>query len=306
MKTRFLFLSMIVSNLLFAQVEFAPVGAVWTYDYARHNEYGVEKIACVGDTLIAGESARVLTITRTYFDASQSEDTLVHVFENKYLRQSGDTVLLYHNDAFRLIYNFGAEAPGFDYVPWDDSKHYELLIYNLALTDTLLNGLPVQLHRVVVQCALIDQGHSRHVAIINGIGAIDAHLLYYSDYDCSSELLENFQNTTYQLRCYAVNDELIYTSGASVDCDALTSDITDCSCAPTDYLLYPNPAQDHVYVRGGQGSGRLVIYDIHGRKVFDENLTSNSIALDHLQQGMYYAGFYRKGKVQFQSLIISK
>ncbi|NUO01296.1 MAG: T9SS type A sorting domain-containing protein [Saprospiraceae bacterium] len=314
MKTRFLFFCMIAANLLSAQIEFAPIGAVWTYDYARHQERGLERIECIGDTVINGESARVLTISRTYINLTQPEDTLVRIFEHKYVRQSGDTVFLYHNDAFRLIYNFGAVPVSFDYVIWNDTTHYDFVIYTISLTDTLINSINVQIYVTINTCNLIDIGYSKSIILMEGIGALDGHLLYYSDYDCNFDLIGNLKTTRFHLRCYSVNGEVMYTSSPGVDCDVLTR-TADPSQHDGALSIFPNPARNYTYVNlggfgnsGGHRGIKLILYEASGKKIavwFSDDLPL-SLNVSSYPTGIYYLQVVDGERIFRKKLIIAR
>jgi len=306
MKTRFLLLCLLMTNLLSAQIEFAPIGAVWTYDYARHQERGRELIACIGDTMINGESARVLTITRTYIDLTQPEDTLVRIFENKYIRQSGDTVFLYHNDAFRMIYNFGAEANDHATIAWGDFPWSPTTsISVISVSDTTINGEDLRVLEVWIGCNIIDYSSGYQTTWIEGMGALDGHLFYYSDHDCDGLGIFQMEVTRFHLRCYSVNGEVIYTSFSGVDCDVLTR-TGGPHLRETALTVFPNPAQDYFYVNldeyGNNGSHqgiKIILYEASGRKIA-EQAPGDSPTLFNVSQ--YPAGLYYLQVIDYERI----
>ncbi len=254
----------------------------------------------------------MLTIERTAIDFAQSTDSVTRVFEHKYLRQAGDTVFLYHNDAFRMIYHFGATIPSLDNVSWDDPNHYELLIHHLTSTDTIVNGLHLQLRTITLYCALIDAGYVQNVTILTGIGALNSNLFYYSDYDCSDELLPQLENTEYRLRCYSVNGQVIYAAEQDVDCDRLTDVPTVCSCeVPKSYFLAPNPATGVVQIGHGglpHPDDRVVVYAADGRKMLEQRLPMRRQTVDvHVfSPGVYYFHFLTQEGLQVKRLVVGR
>lgn len=315
MKTRFLFFCMIAANLLSAQIEFAPIGAVWTYDYARHQERGLERIECIGDTVINGESARVLTISRTYINLTQPEDTLVRIFEHKYLRQSGDTVFLYHNDAFRLIYNFGAEVNNHATIPWGEFPWSPTTaIRVLSASDTSMSGENLRVLEMWIGCNVIDYGSGYLTTWIEGVGALDGHLFYYSDHDCEGLGIFQMEVTRFHLRCYSVNGEVMYTSSPGVDCDVLTRTISPLQ-HDTALSIFPNPARNYTYVNlggfgnsGGHRGIKLILYEASGKKIaawFSDDLPM-SLNVSSYPTGIYYLQVVDGERIFRKKLIIAR
>ncbi len=92
---------------VFAQMEFAPIGATWYYDFPEDGvmnpNRGYIKVTSARDTTIAGKSARILEAeahTSTGESFSLKPD-IVH--------QSGDSIFYYVDGDFRLTYNFSLQ-----------------------------------------------------------------------------------------------------------------------------------------------------------------------------------------------------
>lgn len=124
-----------------------------------------------------------------------------------------------------------------------------------------------------IDCNIIDYSSEYPTTWIEGIGALDGHLLYYSDYDCEGLGVFQMEVTQFHLRCYSINGEVIYTSSPGVDCDVLTQ---TASPPQRDVALsiFPNPARNYAYVNldgyGNNGSHQgitLILYEASGRKV---------------------------------------
>ena len=60
-------------------------------------------------------------------------------------------------------------------------------------------------------------------------------------------------------------------------------------------VIFPNPARDKVYVKGG-GAARIELINMIGEVVLDEPLTSSGLVLlTDLQPGIYIAHVYDEG-----------
>ncbi len=213
-----------------------------------------------------------------------------------------------------MIYNFGAEAISLDYVVWNDTTHYDFNIYIINVTDTIIDNLDVQVYDVYNICNLIDYSYSRDITVFEGIGALNTHLLYYSDYDCNFELMDNLETTAFILRYYSVNSEMIYTSAPGIDCDVLTRAVTPVLPDPQ-LSIFPNPAQNFFYVNLNEyGNNRdhqrikLILYQANGRKIA-EHFPDHFPALLNVSPypaGIYYLQIVEGDRFFGKSLIIGR
>ncbi len=91
------------------QEEWAPIGATWHYETQHFfgGPYLPNRIECVGDTIINGQSARVLVSERVLCNALFDWDLVYFTFSE------GEKVYYYndHQDEFQLWYDFTVE-PG--------------------------------------------------------------------------------------------------------------------------------------------------------------------------------------------------
>jgi len=61
--------------------------------------------------------------------------------------------------------------------------------------------------------------------------------------------------------------------------------------ATTEFQIYPNPAQDRIFVQFSEipSQGRIEMMDLQGRLLKSENLTNtrSEVRIDHLPQGIF-------------------
>jgi hypothetical protein len=74
--------------------------------------------------------------------------------------------------------------------------------------------------------------------------------------------------------------------------------------ASTEFAVFPNPANDIIYVRGGSNELSLEVMDYSGRKILSVNRQS-SLAINELQEGMYLLRItdLRNGKTSIQKFV---
>lgn len=64
--------------------------------------------------------------------------------------------------------------------------------------------------------------------------------------------------------------------------------------SPASYVLYPNPAEDIIYLKNGQDIHQVVFFDLTGRKVLEDHGKQGRIELRNLAPGIYLGTIYTK------------
>jgi hypothetical protein len=88
-----------------------PPGATWTYGWAWWSERGTITVRYVRDTLVAGQSAQLLTRQLIAYDANYPGSTYPVRMSNVVTRTVADLVEVLANGQFYTLYNFAAQ-PG--------------------------------------------------------------------------------------------------------------------------------------------------------------------------------------------------
>jgi hypothetical protein len=103
------FLGLILSLLsfgLYAQHEFAPIGAEWYYekvDSYNPPKFGYTKLTSIKDSIIENKKVRVIEV----LDAPNDTTQTIEGYE--YICQSGDTVWYWKGNRFHILYNFAMQ-----------------------------------------------------------------------------------------------------------------------------------------------------------------------------------------------------
>ena len=66
-------------------------------------------------------------------------------------------------------------------------------------------------------------------------------------------------------------------------------------------LLHPNPADDRVFLNY---DGTLLIFDIHGKIVFNETIEQGTIDISHLDPGIYFVNCLSESNQKATRLVI--
>jgi hypothetical protein len=74
---------------------------------------------------------------------------------------------------------------------------------------------------------------------------------------------------------------------------------------PSEYQVYPNPANDIVHIKGMDYS-RLELIDINGKIVFSSGVPVESIQTKSFPDGIYLLRIYNNQKVNQAKLILNK
>lgn len=94
--------------------------------------------------------------------------------------------------------------------------------------------------------------------------------------------------------------------GAFEDLGACTSISTREHGSPTVPWIYPNPANDRIYISGTEGS--VVLYDLRGRNLGTLKESAEGVywLSQYLHDGMYLVSFQYRGKQVIQRLVVNR
>ncbi|MBC8320590.1 MAG: T9SS type A sorting domain-containing protein [Bacteroidetes bacterium] len=226
-------------NKSFAQI-WSPSGAEWYYDYINAWITGYVKITYIGDTVISDNSNPSQThncriLSKTFYSFNHLNyllDTTELGYEYTY--SNNDTVFLFRNGNFYVLYDFSANIND----TWIIPQTYEAFCDTIgtirvtSVGDTLINGEELRFINVEPedQSEWVIQG-----LIIEKLGPINHYML--PEQNCIADLFEGGP-----LRCYN-DDNFEFTTGVSSYCDFIVS----LQESNNDSLnVYPNPADGQI------------------------------------------------------------
>lgn len=275
MKTKFMTTFLVLLSITTNAQDFAPIGATWHYSYRTINPnlISFEKIESVLDTTINGILCKRLNSNTSN--------------EANYVYSKNDSVFVYKENSFNLLYDFGA----------DTGETITLGSYYKTN-----NGLPLKMTIDSVKTILVS-GQQRKVQFVTcGDGMI---------IEFGGKVIQGIGNTNYMfptldfapqgpLRCYHetnsqlfINPYYTYGNWNKTDCEQLI--IINNLAKPdieNSVTLSPNPTNDYLNITGVDLNSVYRIYDTTGRQIIHDVTTDlNIIDIHKLEKGIYYIRF---------------
>ncbi|NJK98473.1 MAG: T9SS type A sorting domain-containing protein [Bacteroidales bacterium] len=276
-----------ISQTMFSQPEFAPIGAKWYYTAPLTGE--CIAIEAKKDTIIKGESCRKIEIKKCNNTSKIS---------NEFLWQVSDSILYYNyaTDTFHLLYNFSAKLNDTIIV------HNNWFKPNIGFyAPSTIDSVSSFKYKIVAidSVNVSSQWHKRQlVSYIDnsawGFAAFQADEFIIEKIGAISYLLGRTSNSTPEdypglLRCYSDSAISYLNPEWTLDCDYnITSHVQD----RLNYLVvYPMPFNNilHLKNEGVLNACRYRITDINGKVLIENSLEkSEDIITTALLPGVYF------------------
>ncbi|MEM8910083.1 MAG: hypothetical protein AAGD05_19690, partial [Bacteroidota bacterium] len=213
------FVCLLFTSSSFAQIEFAPTGATWTYATEIRNwqsqitDRGLTTVRYDRDTLIGERLAKVLEIQGVNI-TTESLDTMHFTQPAKIIHQINDSIFLYQNGAFELIYSFAAQ-PGELVTLASPEFSLQTSIETVAIE--MLNGQALKRFDGQILCNDFPWMSFRY---FEKVGAPELFLFYHNDI-CYTD-----NTTSYSLRCYEDEDFGTHQF-SSLPCGQILTNVND-------------------------------------------------------------------------------
>ncbi len=258
MKTIFLMLLCCFHLPLFSQLEFAPIGAKWTYDYSHGDWFGN-----VGNALFIIESEKDTLIQNTlckklncYFeDLDSSGIRLRRNIKSQFIYQDQYKIYHYVENQFELILDFSPNlAQEFKFLGWNiyaDQNNFGTLEYKVTkiFIDSNFTFFPNHI-QTEITCS-VNYGHK--MDLIEKLGFL-SDVFFYTDAYCITDQYQPFT-----LRCYEDSSTGLIQFD-SIACDSIKPDI----------IRTKTTNEKHVDITIGISSEQLTIYHTDQAITFDE------------------------------------
>ena len=292
-----LVLLLVVSCNLKAQMEFAPVGAEWYYNYNNFATRGYVKIKSESDTIIDSVFCKKLVKSIHVYDFI-SDKTSEGVFGSEYIAQLNDSIMIYFDGEFKKLYDFSAEIGDTLIIP--ELGHYEEFTYgNAVVTGKGFMEFEGKSLRYIdlkqdesapwqFSCYHnYDNGYNT-ARICEKIGNISGYLLpekcFLSDDEEGGAI-----------RCYSDNETSIAFSNEECDYVPQKDDVDEMSASDM-IKIYPNPATTKVEVSytipENETNTTLVMTNALGINVMTKQLDGANgkmtLSLEDIPSGIYF------------------
>ncbi len=297
---------LVYSNTLSSQVEFAPIGTVWNYEYITFQahppsftKYSRYEIKVIKDTLIGLHMYRVLSRENPknnnpspYFESKQfirqENGKIYNLFDKEYLLYDFDAKL---NDTIRL-FGFPYNGSGF---PINELRSILFRIEKLSY-DTIQSEI-YKVQYVSSTCGL------DNLILHQKYGCISPYKdLFFPEFSCMTD-----RQWWTNLRCYFEKEKLIYNFD-SIPCDSIRPGFDQTSTLDP-YLniisVYQN--QNNIIIKDETGLAiqNIFLYDINGKIIY--RITNNNMVFHvHIPIENFNAGIYFISLVTSNGLRITK
>ncbi|GGI56413.1 T9SS type A sorting domain-containing protein [Winogradskyella haliclonae] len=98
-----------------------------------------------------------------------------------------------------------------------------------------------------------------------------------------------------------VNEYSSNVSDVVVNCSSLSTD--DFDKISNELSIYPNPFTDTLLIESNVDIENVEIYDVKGKRVFNNNNGKREISVGHLQKGLYLMKVYYQGGIKTKRVI---
>lgn len=276
---------LLTNNYIYSQdqLEWAPIGARWTYSFPFNagNALSYITIESISDTIIQNIGCKVLK------QDCGIDPSLNHNF---YTYRSQDSVWIFDGTIFRLLYDFSA-------IPMNEWEIYGPELYTSGLCDTIttvvvdstgievindntFKYLVVNLPEFGWQFSLCSSSDNKISEKFGSYGYMFPQHICMIDppYPCELRCYEDPEFGFYQIANY---DSCTFEYGVGVQDIAVGGNIK----------IYPNPAVNVLSLesKNSENIGTIYIYTIEGRIIFIQDI-NNSIAtinLCNFKKGCY-------------------
>ncbi len=292
--------ALLVSFLFFfsfqmqAQVEFAPLGATWHFDYYSFvSVLGYEKIVSVADTVVLGKPSKKLELELVWKDVGIIPSTGVS-HEIHFVHQDGDKIYHFnpgppnYMDDFEIMLDFSLGAG--DTLFYADGVNY----FAVDSTGTIeLNGEQLQAQ---FGKTWMDWSNGDTLTIVTEkFGPINNYLfLNITDYCLIDAPCRNF-------RCYE-DDSFPLLQLSEEDCEYIYTSTSEVS-KDGGMVLSPNPVSNYLQITFPQPArhASLRLFSAAGALLLERPLpagaTQEEISMDAFPAGLYFVQLFENGRL---------
>jgi hypothetical protein len=296
MKTPFLFLFLLFSASFHAQ-NWSPTGANWKYSFYGFVP-GYIDVFYTGDTLIAGQSAKILS--KYFAGLDWNMNVVSNLIGNEYTYEDNGVIFLRYQNQWDTLYHFNAQVGDhwrmvkqpFTSVCPENSRLKVLATGNKTINNETRKYLVVDFCNPDLSSLGIQD------TIVENIGFIGSYFLPYDQFDGAVD-----GNEGGPFRCYSHDNFATYAPHFSEACDYIVG-LEEENSSKATFSIFPNPVRDEIQLLKEYKSTFTTysIYSLDG-KIQQAGSLSEVIQLDYLRDGNYILEISSTSKKQFAKLM---
>ncbi len=285
----FIWVMLLLFQVSVSAQSWCPQGAEWTYNYYTMYGWGYEKVFYEKDTIIAFQSCKKLNAERAYVASMNPGSTYSYAPPPMFTFEQNDTVYFFLEEAFRPTYFFNAQQGDtleiFGGLSACDDSIIKQVVDSTGIIQINSESLRFYTVRILNLSNQSISPYPDSLFIIEKIGVTNNYLIPY--FLCITD------GDGHSLRCYKDDNFSLYQTEPITDCEYIYTNVQDISGSATNRVeIFPNPANNKLFVVAVQKMKTINIYDVLGRKV---NIHSDyksevcaSTDISHLPNGMYF------------------
>lgn len=280
---------------MFRAQNWSPTGANWKYSYYGFMS-GYVDIAYIGDSIIDGQSAKVLS--KTFHGLDWSMNVISNVIGKEYTYESNGVIYLRYQNQWDTLYNFNAQVG--DHWRMAKQPFTGVCPENSRLKVSAIGNKIIQSetrkYLVVEFCNpdLSSLGWGQDT-IVENIGFIGSYFLPYDQFDGAVD-----GNEGGPFRCYSDDLFATYSPHFSEACDYILG-LEEFS---NTFPIYPNPFQNEIQISLDDVTNftMYAIYSLDG-KMQQSGPLSTCLHLDLLGKGNYVLEITSNSQRRFAKIV---
>lgn len=302
-----IFLSFVL-NCSYGQLEFAPIGAKWTYETTIYPIFGgkinlITIFESVQDTLINQKKCRLLKRYKISKDKNGNLQN-PYFYSPAVIFQNGDKIFHLFRDSFYLLYDWSLKSGDSMELQGEIFPNESLsLSYFTKIKSNIIDtsfGFSIRKINQDMICYGMF-GRIDNVIQFEKFGMIENSLFYFGEF-CGIDY-----GTKFHLRCYQ-DDQVGLIKFDSISCDSIRTNTKEVSNGQNP-IIYPTIVTNNLnLLMASDQIVKLEIYSIDGIKqvnaIINNNFSKDIIDVSLLDPNVYFLKIYLKnGIIQVEKFI---
>jgi len=282
--------------------------ATWVYSMISMSSVEYYKLEQVGDTIIDNQDVKKIDVWNiSFYNTSPVLGRVDNYLYSEYMYESNDSIFRYQDEAFVLVYNFGAQVGESWIITGNDDHICHQIINTGTDTITVEENAIKQYGNYNLETMTISDGGNWTLGdeVIKGIGSLKTP--FPQGAHCGG-VIDGGVGYYQWLSCYH-NSEIGFINnlaggGGDFCFDLITNN--DDVISTNERVLFPNPTSSTIYFSNKyEGKNfKLKIFDVYGKLHLTTHNIPSNIDIKHLPNGIYFINIFNENRLIFTEQII--